>query len=263
MRLSPIKYHQPSGLSGVELLHLTDPEFRFEPHVHDAYVFWFNGEGGERVCLDGSSVILQPDSFGVVAPGEVHANHSVTEHRTLQSLYVDADIIEDGFECRFRSRLQRDRSSRHLLVVLHRTLMLAQDAFLAKELFMETFALLGQRHGEGRRLSGLRRDSGKVSHAKGIMRERFADGLELSQLASACGCTIPHLVRLFRRETGMTPHAYLVELRLGCAKRLLAGKTPIGEIALDSGFTDQSHLTRRFTARFGVPPGAYRRQICS
>lgn len=269
MSSAQIEYHQPSGLPGVELLFLNDPAFAFGPHMHDAYVFWFNGQGGERVSLGGASDILQPDSFGVVAPGEVHANQAVTEFRTLESLYVDQQVIDEiAAQCGqrgsvFRSRLQRDKQARDILASLHRTLMWAKDGFLIKETFVRAFTLLLERHGEGHSRSDLSRDPEKVRLARMILDNRFSEPLELDELATLCGCSTCHLIRLFRRETGMTPHAYLMERRLAHAKGLLAGVSGISDIAMDAGFTDQSHLTRRFRTRFGLTPGQYRRQIFS
>lgn len=79
-------------------------------------------------------------------------------------------------------------------------------------------------------------------------------------MAGVAGCTEFHLIRLFRAAKGASPHGYLVQLRLEHARRLLAAGCSIVDAALASGFSDQSHLTRQFRARFGVTPGLYRKQ---
>jgi AraC-like DNA-binding protein len=57
----------------------------------------------------------------------------------------------------------------------------------------------------------------------------------------------------------MTPHAYLVDVRVRRAKdELKRGETPVAT-AMTVGFADQAHLTRAFKARVGVGPGAYAR----
>ena len=67
-----------------------------------------------------------------------------------------------------------------------------------------------------------------------------------------------HLIRAFRRETGLTPHAYLVDVRVRRARdRLRRGEAP-SAVAAATGFSDQAHLTRAFKARFGVTPGVFR-----
>lgn len=269
MNTPSVLYRRPPGVEGVELLRLSDPDFNFAPHMHDTYVLWFNGQGGECVSLGGCSDILQPDSFGVAAPGEIHANYAVTERRTLESLYVSTEAVDRVARAGgcangvFRSRLQRDRHSRFLLARLHAVLMQTDDAFLAQETFSHTFSTLLERHGEDPFDLDARPDQSRVHLARSIMRDRFAESLDLDGLAAECGCTAPHLIRIFKRETGITPHAYLMEQRLARAKDLLAAARPISDIALDTGFTDQSHLTRRFAARFGLTPARYRQQVRS
>ena len=61
------------------------------------------------------------------------------------------------------------------------------------------------------------------------------------------------------RAHGLPPHAYLLQLRLGHAKRLLAAGEAPAAVAAAVGFVDQSHLSRRFKGAFGITPGQYAR----
>jgi AraC-like DNA-binding protein len=56
----------------------------------------------------------------------------------------------------------------------------------------------------------------------------------------------------------MTPHDYLVQCRVRRAQEFLETDLPLSTIARVSGFSDQSHFTRRFRERVGVTPGNYR-----
>jgi AraC-like DNA-binding protein len=55
----------------------------------------------------------------------------------------------------------------------------------------------------------------------------------------------------------MPPHAFQTQVRVANAKRLLRGGSAILQVALETGFADQSHLTRCFTRFVGLTPGAY------
>ena len=82
--------------------------------------------------------------------------------------------------------------------------------------------------------------------------------MSLADLARLAGLPRHHLIRAFRRETGLTPHAYLVDIRIRRAReRLRRGESP-GAVAAATGFCDQAHLTRAFKARLGVTPGVFR-----
>jgi AraC-like DNA-binding protein len=81
----------------------------------------------------------------------------------------------------------------------------------------------------------------------------------LAVLANIAGFSMFHFARAFKQSEGVNPHHYLLERRIERAESLLV-KTdlPISEIAITSGFSDQSHLARRFRERVGVSPSTYR-----
>ena len=82
----------------------------------------------------------------------------------------------------------------------------------------------------------------------------------LSVIADACGLSVGHFSRAFRRSTGLAPHAWLLQARVDTAMTLLnRPDASLASVALACGFADQSHFTRAFTRRVGVSPGAWRR----
>jgi AraC-like DNA-binding protein len=92
------------------------------------------------------------------------------------------------------------------------------------------------------------------------MKERLDDStLGIEELAGAAALSPFYFMRSFRATTGMTVHAYLVQLRLVASqKKLVCGDVP-SRVALECGFCDQSHLIRHFKSAFGVTPGQYAR----
>ena len=68
------------------------------------------------------------------------------------------------------------------------------------------------------------------------------------------------LLRAFRRETGLPPHAYLNQQRVRLARLLLDRGVAPAAVAAQAGFADQAHLSRHFKRVVGVPPGAYQRE---
>lgn len=96
--------------------------------------------------------------------------------------------------------------------------------------------------------------------AKEMLAGDLTGSTPLREVAAACGLSVNHLSRAFRRSTGLPPHAWLIEARLDAAKALLRERTvALSEIALSCGFADQTHFTRVFSARVGQSPGAWRR----
>jgi AraC-like DNA-binding protein len=84
--------------------------------------------------------------------------------------------------------------------------------------------------------------------------------LDIDELATLVRMSPSHFTRSFNRSVGLTPHRYVVQCRVAKARELLTTTDlPLTEIALNIGFSDQSHFSRRFQEFVGVPPGAYRR----
>jgi AraC family transcriptional regulator len=96
-----------------------------------------------------------------------------------------------------------------------------------------------------------------VADALRFLQSRYASEITLNDLAEAVHLSPFHLARLFKQETGASPHQYLIELRVNAARALLdagSGQRSLAQVASAVGFADQSHLTRHFKRRFGVSP---------
>lgn len=67
-----------------------------------------------------------------------------------------------------------------------------------------------------------------------------------------------HLINSFKKETGFTPHTFILHIKISKAKELLANGDNICKIALDIGFFDQSHLNRVFKIYESITPYEYK-----
>jgi len=101
----------------------------------------------------------------------------------------------------------------------------------------------------------------QVRRAKELLSAGVTGKLTLTQLARECDLSVRHFSRAFRNTVGMPPHRYLLKSRVELACQLLLDRRlALGDVALACGFSDQSHLTRVFTALVKMSPGAWRRQ---
>jgi two-component system response regulator YesN len=90
----------------------------------------------------------------------------------------------------------------------------------------------------------------------------FAENLTLKQAAALASMSQPQFIKLFKRVAGMTFVSYVTHVRLSHAFRLLKESSlTIAEVAVITGFSDQSYFDRRFKTAFGQVPSAIRRQI--
>jgi AraC family transcriptional regulator len=96
--------------------------------------------------------------------------------------------------------------------------------------------------------------------AVAFMQERLDQSFPVSAVAEACGLSVNHFSRAFRRSLGKPPHRWLLDQRIERARNMLrTTEVPLADIALACGFAEQSHFTRVFARIVGMPPGAWRR----
>jgi transcriptional regulator GlxA family with amidase domain len=85
------------------------------------------------------------------------------------------------------------------------------------------------------------------------------DNISLQELAGMEGLSTSHFGRAFKQSEGVAPHRYLLQCRVRNASGLLADtELPLSEIAIASGFADQSHFCRQFSKLVGATPSTYR-----
>jgi AraC-like DNA-binding protein len=104
--------------------------------------------------------------------------------------------------------------------------------------------------------------SSQERRAKELMREHLAGELPLGMIASACGLSVSQFSRAFRKSVGVPPYRWAMQQRIALAKALLREDVlALSQVALECGFSDQSHFTRSFSAMVGVSPGVWRRGV--
>jgi AraC family transcriptional regulator len=98
--------------------------------------------------------------------------------------------------------------------------------------------------------------------AREILRANIKRGVALKVVARECGLSVGHFSNAFRRTLGIAPYKWLIEQRIALSKeKLRADGLSLSDVAIECGFSDQSHLTRIFRQAVGISPGAWRRAL--
>lgn len=93
-----------------------------------------------------------------------------------------------------------------------------------------------------------------------FIEERLGENFGLDSLAGSVGLSPFHFSRQFKAEFGQTPHSFVIHKRVERAKTMLQkGDIAMKAVAVDCGFSDQSHFCRTFRKMVGVTPDEYRR----
>ena len=113
-------------------------------------------------------------------------------------------------------------------------------------------------------VEGDRRNAGVISDQRlarvlDYMSAHLAEPLTLEALAAEAAISKFHFARLFRESVGATPHAFLVQLRMEAARRMLTTTDlTVASIAVNCGFVGPAHFGTAFTRRYGLSPKAFR-----
>lgn len=101
----------------------------------------------------------------------------------------------------------------------------------------------------------------QLAMAKHFMLGRLGDRLSVGEVAEALTLSTSYFVRSFTNTVGVAPYRWLVEQRISQARELLTRTTiPLAQVALECGFTDQSHFTNAFNRRVGTTPSKWRKR---
>ena len=89
--------------------------------------------------------------------------------------------------------------------------------------------------------------------------EHFAEKITVSRLASLAGLSDYHFIRIFKRQTGFTPHEYILNTRMNTARYLLKNSTlSVKDICFSTGFSCESVFCSAFKRTEGITPAQYR-----
>lgn len=152
------------------------------------------------------------------------------------------------------------------LQALARLLVASEEEMAGFQLFGDSLvtAMIGRlsrlgtvKHSPDRRL-GLTQN--QLSRVTEYMRDNVDQPIRLSALANLAGLSCSQFGRAFKVSTGTTPHKWFLDTRIERAKALLADRArPLVDIALETGFSEQSHFSRAFRGATGATPNAWRR----
>ncbi|RXT46430.1 AraC family transcriptional regulator [Bosea sp. Tri-44] len=267
------RYWNVPGIDGLSCLHADFTTHDYAPHQHDAFVVAVTESGGSEFKSRGRCDEARESVLLVFNPAEPHSGRmGWSKNWRYRSLYLTQPAIEAvsadlgiARPAYFMRNVLADADLIAAFARLHHVLDDGHDPLEERELLVASFGQLFARHGDGARsIPTAPRDEAAVSLVTKGMTSRHAESaLTLTEMGLWVGLTPFQLIGLFKRTVGLTPHAYLTQLRLKTAVRQLKASVPIAEAALASGFYDQSALTRHFKRSFGITPLQFQRASIS
>lgn len=254
-------------LGGLDYLEAHYRQHDFPRHIHDEYLIGLIERGIHDVWCRGQLWHAGAGSIATFAPGEPHSGGAGADLGWSQKIFYLPEalirhVIEDSGTSvpgtiDFNAPFQRDEAVAHGLRTLWRLLEEDYRSPLAIEEHLIRFIPnLMKRAGA----SGAPTSTPiplRMRDVRDFIHAHSDQTLQLDTLAVIGGCSRAALIESFKVHFGVTPNRYVIQVRIGEARRRLRQGLEIADVAAAVGFADQSHLTRHFKAVLGVTPARY------
>jgi AraC-like DNA-binding protein len=251
-----------------EVFHARITGWGYPPHCHDSWAVLIVDAGAIRYTLDRRSCMADGQTVTILPPGVIHDGRPAPgEHGfSKRELYLPVSFLPAALVgAAVDHTAIRDRQLRGALAGLHDCLAsgaLAGGGLADRGEQLRAEARLGfvaERIAAHLGRPPPRRDPEPrlAGQLRALLDEHLAGPLTLESAAAELGRSVPHLVRSFTRQFGVSPHAYLIGRRVDAARRaLLRGARP-ADVAADLGFYDQAHFSRHFKRHVAVSPARF------
>ena len=238
----------------------------FPNHFHEHYVIGFVEDGTRRLSCRNREYSIEKGSIVLFNPGDNHAcvqsDDGTFDYRGFNiAKEVMLDLAEEFSGKRqlpgFSENIIYDDEAAFYLRRLHEMVMKGNDDFGKEEILLLLISLLIQNYGQPFE-NCIPECSREIEKACEYMEQHFTERIYLDQICRYAGLSKSTLLRAFTKSKGITPYRYLETIRINEAKKLLAEEVPPVEVAIRTGFSDQSHFTNYFNQFIGLAPSVYR-----
>ena len=256
---------QTEAVGGIELLEARLQRYSYRPHRHDTYAIGLTESGVQAFTYRGAAHASTPGLVVVLHPDEPHDGHAGTEEGFgYRQLYVAPAVIAEavraqcGAACALPFVRQPVATNPILAAAICAAFPHHPEPLAIDEVVERVARGLLAADPSSRRPATLRlHDTAAVERARQFLDAETTRVVHSWELEAVTGLTRFELARQFRAGMGTSPYRYSLMRRLMRARTQIAQYRRLVDVAAETGFADQAHFTRRFTAAFGITPGQY------
>lgn len=234
---------------------------KFTKHFHDTYTIGLTHDGLFKSILQNNSFISYKKSSRIINPGELHYGDSNSWKYT--NFYPTVELIssiyeEIYFEKRipiFNAHIINDTYLYKILLKFFYCVYNKEDEFIVQSNLIEVISYLIINYSStSKKYKDLFDDKLIAKESITYIKDSLNTNLSLDELALNVKLSKFHFLRSFKKQTGLTPHQYILTQRIQKAKVLALNGEKLSEIAIAVGFNDQSHFIRNFRKIYGYSP---------
>lgn len=250
----------------VEAYHFQGIMQKFPNHFHEYYVIGFIEKGQRFLSSQKKEYTIAPGDLLIFNPRDNHTCEQVDgkslDYRciNIQPEIMSKAVLEitgQEYLPYFTSQVVFHSELVSILRELHQMLMEEEKEFRKEELFFFLLEQLIEEYTEQTVTAENREQSAETKAICEFMEKHYMETITLADLGNLTGRSKYYLLRSFTKQKGISPYSYLETIRIDKAKKMLEqGMLPI-DVALQTGFTDQSHFSNFFKKFIGLTPKQY------
>lgn len=259
-----VNFYRDPHLPFFELKLCSACDLSYKKHAHEEYSLGVVEHGESSFWHDGKLNRIYPQAVVLFPPALIHAcNPDPRSRWQYKMLFVNADWVEGFLAAKGYPALDApvvrydgDSPAYPSLDGMLSALTGNADPLEKEAGIIAGFEQILRREGMPPD-EGLRPEPDKLKTIREYLHSCFWEKITLEQLAQVSALNKFHIIRLFNEAFRIPPHAYQTLLRINYAKKELRKRRPLAEVALESGFYDQSHFIKAFKGQVGVTPQNY------
>ncbi len=270
MKTNQFEFTRRCEHQNISILSATMSDFTYARHSHEEYSLGVTLKGRQDFFCRDRFYKSSPGRVMIFNPEDVHDGHSGGE-QSLEyvMLYIHPNQLCPWFKClgyketrlRIKDTVLVDPLLRNQILTFAQSIktnQLSSLEFESAQLYLARLLISHQGNIDPIRLPS--RIDTLVTKAKGYILENLNNDLSIDQIAESVNLSKFHFIRMFREQLGITPHQYILNCRINTAGKALERGMNVTQAALDSGFSDASHLNRNFKKVFGITPKQFQSQ---
>ncbi len=258
----------PLYMPGLEVIEGRNIHNEFRRHLHQTYIIGMVTQGRRRITQMQNTVTVVEREIFILNPGQVHScgsdnplGHSYKIISvSAQAMQTIASQLSEKQENapNFKNIRYNDKELVLMFESLLKTLEAPESDMQCETEVIAFLAHLLLHFSEfPPSVQCMEKTRASVEKVCRYIKQNYGKNLALKDLAEVACLSPFHFQREFTRHMGITPHEYLQDFRISQAKKRLLQSENLADIAIQSGFADQSHFSRTFKKTVGISPGRY------
>lgn len=250
----------------IEAYHFQGIMQKFPNHFHEYYVIGFIEKGQRFLSCKNKEYIIEPGDLLLFNPRDNHTCEQIDgkalDYRciNIQPETMSKTIFEitgKAYLPYFTPQVVFHSDLVAVLRELHEMIMDEETDFRKEEIFFFLLEQLIEEYTKETVPAGNAEQSTEVKTICEYLETHYMKNITLDDLCKLTGLSKYYLLRSFTKQKGISPYSYLETIRIDKSKKMLEqGNLPI-DVAMQTGFTDQSHFSNFFKKFIGLTPKQY------